>query len=233
MRTSNSSHVTPNHQQVSLAWAGTPNDGPCGRMTVMRTLQLVSAERTLESHVKSSIEGITVGARPTASTSMATLADVLITAVPHGLSNVESEARAAQMAFGTERAELRLNITFDQLERVLDGKAIWWFGGHGDAPLCGESVPAFLSEDGAIERVSIRAIAEMVRLQVNASRRLQLVVLAGCCSVKLGRALQEVGCVRTVVCWETVLHDQAGRVFGAKLKVCQRISVHAHATRGI
>ena len=43
---------------------------------------------------------------------------------------------------------------------------------------------------------------------------LKLVVLTGCKTLQLGIALRRVGLVEAVSCWETVLEDEAGKLFG-------------------
>ena len=77
--------------------------------------------------------------------------DVLITAVPYHpsstahLKNVEPEALEAQVALGGPGcAEVRLNISFAELDIALKGRSTWWFAGHGDAPLAGEQVPTIV-----------------------------------------------------------------------------------------
>ena len=120
---------------------------------------------------------------------MATQPTVLITAVPHGLADVKTEAQAVQENFGgASCAELRLDMPFADLGPALAGKRIWWFAGHGDAPLVGEFVPAFFNA-GAIESVSIKSIAETVRAHSDTGQ-LQMVVLTGCQTLGLGKALQ-------------------------------------------
>ena len=149
-----------------------------------------------------------------------TTADVLITAVPqlvttrHHLRCVEPEARAVQAAYGgASRATLLLNISVAELDRALQGCSTWCFAGHGDAPLSGENVPAFV-KNGEIESVSIRTLAETLRRHTPPQGNLKLVVLTACCTYELGRALQEQACVPFVVCWRTVLADTPGKLFG-------------------
>ena len=144
---------------------------------------------------------------------------VLITALPqletsrHHLSNVEPEALSVQAAYGgATHAEVRLNISFAELDEALAGREVWCFAGHGDATLCGEKVPAFVL-GGILESVSITALAEMVRKHVRLGT-LKLIVLTGCKTLQLGIALRRVGLIEAVSCWETVLLDEAGKLFG-------------------
>ena len=44
--------------------------------------------------------------------------------------------------------------------------------------------------------------------------KLELIVLTGCCTTRLAAALRERAFVPYVLCWETVLNDEAGRIFG-------------------
>ena len=147
-------------------------------------------------------------------------ADVLITAVPqlvsseHHLQSVEPEARAVQAAYGGDsHATLLLNISVAELDRALQGRTTWCFAGHGDVPLSGENVPAFV-KNGVIESVAIRTLTEILRRHTPPHGNLKLVVFTGCCTYELGRALQEQACVPYVACWRTVLRDDAGKIFG-------------------
>ena len=150
--------------------------------------------------------------------------DVLITAEPQAqrnpdgtfsgihLPNVEPEANAIQRAFGTQRAKKVSRISVAQLGELLQGMQIWFFPGHGDAMLQGEPVLAF-ERDERIEAVSIDALVSTVRPHAE-SGQLKLVVLTGCKTERLGAALHERAGVRDVVCWSTLLEDEAGACFG-------------------
>ena len=111
---------------------------------------------------------------------------------------------------GATHAEVLLNISFAALDEALEGREVWCFAGHGNAILCGQNVPAFVS-GGALESVSITALCETVRRHAGT---LKLVVLTGCKTLELGLALRRVGLVEVVSCWETVLQDEAGKLFG-------------------
>ena len=118
---------------------------------------------------------------------------VLVTAVPqlqssrHHLASVEPEAREVQAAFGgVDRATLRLNISAEELDPALNGREVWCFAGHGDAPLGGENVPAFVSDDGQLQSISITTLAEIVRRHTPPHGDLRLVVFTGCCVSMLG-----------------------------------------------
>ena len=130
------------------------------------------------------------------------------------LANVDAEATAIQAAFGgAANAEVHRNISLSRLGQLLEGRTKWCFPGHGDAMLQSEPVLAFVGVGGAVEAVSIATLVETVRPHV-LTGTLQLIVLTGCCTARLAAKLRELACVPYVVCWETVLSDEAGRIFG-------------------
>jgi hypothetical protein len=130
------------------------------------------------------------------------------------LANVDAEATAIQAAFGgLANAEVRRNISVSELGRLLEGRTTWCFPGHGDAMLQSEPVLAFVGVGGSVEAVSIATLVETVRPHV-LTGKLQLIVLTGCCTARLATKLRKQAFVPYVVCWETVLHDEAGRIFG-------------------
>ena len=130
------------------------------------------------------------------------------------LANVDAEATAIQAAFGgAANAEVHRNISLSRLGRLLEGRTTWCFPGHGDALLQSEPVLAFVGAGGAMEAVSIATLVDTVRPHV-LTGKLQLIVLTGCCTARLAAKLRELACVPYVVCWETLLHDKAGRIFG-------------------
>ena len=132
------------------------------------------------------------------------------------LPDVDAEATAIQAAFnigGAANAEVHRNISVSRLGQLLEGRTTWCFPGHGDAMLQSEPVLAFVGEGGAVEVVSIATLVETVRPHV-LNGQLELIVLTGCCTARLATRLSERACVPYVVCWETVLSDEAGRIFG-------------------
>ena len=130
------------------------------------------------------------------------------------LANVDAEATASQAAFGgAANAEVQRNISLSRLSQLLEGRSIWCFPGHGDAMLQSEPVLAFVGVGGAIEVVSIATLVDTVRPHV-LTGKLQLIVLTGCCTARLAANMCERAGVPYVVCWETVLEDRAGRIFG-------------------
>ena len=130
------------------------------------------------------------------------------------LANVDAEATAIQAAFGgAANAEVHRNISLSRLGQLLEGRTTWCFPGHGDAMLQSEPVLAFVGEGGAVEVVSIATLVDTVRPHV-LTGKLQLIVLTGCCTARLATRLRELACVPYVVCWETVLNDEAGLIFG-------------------
>ena len=108
---------------------------------------------------------------------------------------------------------MRRNISVSELGRLLEGRTTWCFPGHGDAMLQSEPVLAFVGVGGAVEAVSIATLVETVRPHV-LTGKLQLIVLTGCCTARLATKLRKQAFVPYVVCWETVLNDEAGRIFG-------------------
>ena len=126
------------------------------------------------------------------------------------LPDVESEAGAIQEIFGN-RAELHGNISVARLEALLHGRKILFFAGHGDAMLQGEPKLSF-EQNGQLDSVSVDELVATVRPHVIAGH-LELVVLNGCNTERLGAALCERAGVPNVVCWKSLLHDQAGRIF--------------------
>ena len=132
--------------------------------------------------------------------------DVLITAVPNGIPDVKHEADTIRSAFGV-RAVKYDSTSVSLLGQQLVGKQIWFFCGHG-AALQGQTVPVF-QINGQLEAVSIDALVAVIR----SVPTLKLVVLAGCCTEQLGRALRDAG-VPDVVCWSTKVNCAAAAAFG-------------------
>ena len=99
--------------------------------------------------------------------------EVLITAEAQNgtvfLANVDAEAAAIQAAHGgSAHAEIQRNISVADLDRLLDGRKIWCFPGHGDAMLHGEPTLAFVGANGGIEVVSLTPLS--TRLDRTCSR---------------------------------------------------------------
>ena len=143
------------------------------------------------------------------------MGDVLITVAPQDkngpghLPNLESEMVKIKKAFGI-RAEAQSCISAGRLGELLKEKRIWFFAGH-DAPLQGEVVLMFESE-GKPEAVSIECLVSTVKPHVE-SGRLKLIVLAGCRTLELGRALCERAGVPDVICWQSQVESRAAKVF--------------------
>ena len=143
---------------------------------------------------------------------------VLVTAVPlpanhrcH-LKELVAEAHELQAAFGEQQTQVLLNPTLEMFGKGLDGKAVWWFGGHGDMPLDGENVPAFCHADGTPEVVTLHALAETVRPHV-VHGCLQLIVFTGCKTLALAKKLRELTGVPCAVGWQTLVEDRASRMW--------------------
>ena len=133
---------------------------------------------------------------------------------PVHLPNVVMEANDVQTAFGgPEKAELLDGISFSQLDAALSGRMVWCFAGHGDAMLDREPTLAF-TKAGQLESVKVATIAATV-LKHARHGKLKLIVFTGCSTLKLAQALQEQAEVEFIVCWSSVLSDEAGKIFGA------------------
>ena len=102
--------------------------------------------------------------------------------------HVKEEAIGEKAAFG-ERAELRYDVSVDDLNRLLEGRRVWMHSGHGDVPLDGEPTLAF-EKEGRTQAVRIETIATTVRSHKGT---LKLVVLMGCKTRQLAEELKETG----------------------------------------
>ena len=148
----------------------------------------------------------------------AAVPEVLITAQSYGalpayLANVRAEAHQQQAAWGgATKAEVLHDINLGQLGDALRGRKVWCFAGHGDAPLQGEKVPAFVYA-GSLQAVSIDTLVEIVKPHV-LSGDLEMIIFTGCCTFELARQLHERALVPYCVCWASVLYDPAGPPFG-------------------
>ena len=130
------------------------------------------------------------------------------------LVNVADEATAIQAALGGAAiAEIQTNISVADLGRLLGGRSLWCFPGHGDAMLHSEPTLAFVAANGQLEAVSIDTIVATVKPHV-LNGDLKLILLTGCRTAQLASALHDHAFVPYVACWETVLDDEAGRIFG-------------------
>ena len=141
--------------------------------------------------------------------------EVLITSVPHGLRQVPREAQKVQdlyVEYGDERAEILTDSSIEGLSQALAGRKAWYFMGHGDAQLQSEHVPAF-DHAGRIQSVSIDAVVQTVKPHAMHGK-LELIVLNGCCTYELAKALHEQAMVPNVVCWQTRALDGAASLFG-------------------
>lgn len=135
------------------------------------------------------------------------------------LHNVHHAADAVQAAFGgSAHAEILRNTSVVTFGAALAGRRMLFYEGHGDARLSAENVPAFVGSDGGPESVSITTLAETVRAHVreDESEGLKLVVLNGCKTRALGDALRTVAAVPSVLCWDTILHDEAAAIFSSE-----------------
>jgi predicted RNase H-like HicB family nuclease len=91
------------------------------------------------------------------------------------------------------------------------------FSGHCNAPSHPYVSPALTRPGGGIEIISPTLLADVIGGQ--ARDRLELVLLNGCESLELGRALRRAG-VPYVVCWSTDAHDEAASKFAAEFFRC-------------
>ena len=125
-----------------------------------------------------------------------------------------AEAEKVRASYGP-RAEVRANIAVEDLPSALEGRSTWFFMGHGDAPLHGQKVPAF-TKNGQIQSVTIDAVVAAVKPYA-LHGHLKTIVFNGCCTYELCRALHEHAGVENIVCWRTLLCDEAGATFGSAL----------------
>ena len=130
------------------------------------------------------------------------------------LANVDAEATAVQAAFGgAANAELQRNISVSELDGLLVGRTVWWFAGHGGAPVQSETTLAFVGADGAIETVSVDALINTVRPHLGAGK-LELIVLNADLTTRLAAELNEQA---FVIYWETLVYCEAAQIFGTAL----------------
>lgn len=86
--------------------------------------------------------------------------------------------------------------------------------GHADLRVSGQCSLGLTRPGGGLEAVEPQLIAEVLGAHApSKGGRLELIVLNGCLSEALGRAILAEG-IPTVVCWKTLVHDKASRVFG-------------------
>ena len=134
------------------------------------------------------------------------------------LSGLDDEA--AQLSTVSSGAAIVRGGTADDLRTQL---AAWptrafYFLGHADVNLnSGMPTLGFTASDGALAPADNALIAEILgACSKTHGGHLELVVLNGCKSESLGRAIFAAG-VPTVICWSTLLENQAGPVFSLAL----------------
>jgi hypothetical protein len=134
------------------------------------------------------------------------------------LSGLDDEA--AQLSTVSSGAAIVRGGTADDLRTQL---AAWptrafYFLGHADVNLnSGMPTLGFTASDGALAPADNALIAEILgACSKTNGGHLELVVLNGCKSESLGRAIFAGG-VPTVICWSTLLENQAGPVFSLAL----------------
>lgn len=134
------------------------------------------------------------------------------------LSGLDDEA--AQLSTVFSGAAYKRGGTADDLRTQL---AAWptrafYFLGHADVNLNkGMPTLGFTASDGALAPVDNALIAEILgACSKTSGGHLELVVLNGCKSESLGRAIFAAG-VPTVICWSTWLENEAAPVFSLAL----------------
>ena len=136
----------------------------------------------------------------------------LVTLLGHDntLSSADKEAQAVMgILKRVYDVTLIRNPSIEVLNDALSGCSLWWFVGHGDAPLQGECVLAF-HDAGAIQTVSLDTLKRTVKKHTGTLRQ---VVLAACKTFDTAKALKDAG-VASIMYWSTLLVDSAASDFG-------------------
>ena len=135
--------------------------------------------------------------------------------LPDVLLEQQSVTAALRRAFTTK--PLKEPSFADVCRAVRDERvAVLFLSFHGDAQLPGraETMPIFVAADGRPEAHTAEAIADGLKdAAAAASGRLTVVVLNGCRTRALGARLGAF--VDFVLCWDTIVHTAAARIFGA------------------
>ena len=153
--------------------------------------------------------------------------DVLIIAQPQSRRRPTAASRAAYIlrrahhraeaskrrwpsAFWRWRAR-RASRSACTARRAAEGQADLVFRGAWGCGATGRAPAVEKRRDWSAQVLSIETLVNTVQPHVGTG--LRLIVLTGCCTNCLGEQLRKAG-VPDVVCWETVVEDEAGKVFG-------------------
>jgi len=136
-----------------------------------------------------------------------------------GLPKVIKEADALAKAYSDCGVPAKRidNPSVEELATSLKGCSVRYFLGHGDGKVQGEAVPVFVSSRGAAGGAGLETVSHEALVQTVRCSGLQTVVLNGCCTSSLAEALHREAGVRYVICWDTIVIDEAARVFGVAL----------------
>ena len=133
------------------------------------------------------------------------------------LPDAQTEGSVLKNVHGS-LADLHYDVSWQELRKLLEGREVWYFAGHGDYEVSkDERVPAWVNHNNErgdefiLEAVSNDAIG----LLISEQPQLKLVVLNGCKTQQLAQTLHDCG-VPFVVCWETRVNDHAARLFVAE-----------------
>jgi hypothetical protein len=115
---------------------------------------------------------------------------------------------------GTTAAALRRELG----KRTAVATARFLFCGHADVKVAGASgisrnTLGFTNPEGGIDLVQPDTLVDILGAHApSKGGKLQLVFLNGCSSYQLGEAVHKAG-IPFVVCWHTMVHDEAARIF--------------------
>ena len=133
---------------------------------------------------------------------------VLVTPCALSLSCIANEAAHIERALGAD-CSVRYGLSADELNEALRGCREWIFCGHSNAKFQGDNTLAFDSQ-GDISVLPVDTIVGIVKQHRDT---LRCVLINGCNSLFLAHRLVEVG-VPCVICWETMVRDDAAAFFG-------------------
>jgi hypothetical protein len=124
------------------------------------------------------------------------------------------ESCPSEIIEGTTAADLRRELG----KRTAVASARFLFCGHADMEVAGASgttrtTLGFTNAEGGVDLVQPDTLAEILGAYApSKGGKLQLVFLNGCSSYQLGEAVHKAG-IPFVVCWHTMVHDEAARIF--------------------
>ena len=150
--------------------------------------------------------------RPSSSRSTRSSLDLLVYSCSPAKKRLKLPAAAdelRQLQLTVPSSQVHSSGTADQLRRQLLSTPPKWFlfSGHGDG-----GVLTFTTGEAATVHVESTILTTIL----SSCRRLELVVLNGCETLELGRALADAG-VPVIISWSTMIMDEAAAVFSVEL----------------